>query len=41
MKTTTTNAALTPDLAQTFLDSRRDFLKKLGGGIIVTFSIGK
>jgi nicotinate dehydrogenase subunit B len=38
---TITNEVITRDMATEILNSRRDFLKKLGGGIIVAFSIGK
>jgi nicotinate dehydrogenase subunit B len=41
MKPTIPNEAITNDTALALLNSRRDFLKKLGGGIIVAFSIGK
>ena len=41
MKPTTTNEVITSEMAMELLNSRRDFLKKLGGGIIVAFSIGK
>jgi nicotinate dehydrogenase subunit B len=41
MKPTITNEATTSDMALALLNSRRDFLKKLGGGIIVAFTIGK
>ena len=38
---TITNEVITNDMATEILNSRRNFLKKLGGGIIVAFSIGK
>ena len=38
---TRTNEVITSDMATEILNSRRNFLKKLGGGIIVAFSIGK
>ena len=38
---TITNEVITSDMATEILNSRRNFLKKLGGGIIVAFSIGK
>jgi nicotinate dehydrogenase subunit B len=36
-----TNEVITSNMAAEILNSRRNFLKKLGGGIIVAFSIGK
>ena len=36
-----TNEAITSEMATELLNSRRDFLKKLGGGIIVAFTVGK
>jgi len=41
MKSTITNEAITNDSALALLNSRRDFLKKLGGGVIVAFTVGK
>ncbi|WP_281299193.1 xanthine dehydrogenase family protein molybdopterin-binding subunit [Flavobacterium limnophilum] len=41
MKPTPTNEAINSDMALALLNNRRDFLKKLGGGIIVAFTIGK
>ena len=35
-----TNDAIPSEMATELLRSRRDFLKKLGGGIIVTFTVG-
>ena len=35
------NEVMSSETAMEFLNSRRDFLKKLGGGIIVTFTVGK
>jgi len=41
MKPILTNEAIPSEAATAMLNSRRDFLKKIGGGIIVTFSIGQ
>jgi isoquinoline 1-oxidoreductase len=41
MKPTQPHEAITNDMALDLLNSRRDFLKKLGGGVIVAFTIGK
>ena len=41
MKPILTNEAIPSEMAAELLNSRRDFLKKIGGGIIVTFTIGK
>jgi len=41
MKPILTNEAIPSEAATPMLNSRRDFLKKIGGGIIVTFSIGQ
>ena len=38
---TITNEAIPGEMAVELLNSRRDFLKKLGGGIIVAFTVGK
>ena len=41
MNTKITNEAITSEMATALLNSRRDFLKKLGGGVIVAFTVGK
>lgn len=41
MKSTITNEAIPNEMATALLNSRRDFLKKLGGGVIVAFTVGK
>jgi isoquinoline 1-oxidoreductase len=41
MKPTPTHESITNDMALALLNSRRNFLKKLGGGLIVAFTIGK
>jgi nicotinate dehydrogenase subunit B len=41
MKPILKNELITSEMAVDLLNSRRDFLKKLGGGIIVTFAVGK
>jgi isoquinoline 1-oxidoreductase len=41
MKPILKNELITSEMAVELLNSRRDFLKKLGGGIIVTFTVGK
>jgi nicotinate dehydrogenase subunit B len=41
MKPTITNEAMPSEMATALLNSRRDFLKKLGGGVIVAFTVGK